>query len=149
VRRTSVVFAAGFLFAIGLGLSGMTNANKVIGFLNIAGTWDPALAFVMVGAIGAHLASFKWITSRPSPLFADTFHIPTRKDISPRLLGGAAIFGAGWGLGGFCPGPAIVSLNTGAAPALVFVGTMLGGMLIFQLVHSAFNSSHQTPEVSQ
>ena len=149
MRRTAVVFLAGFLFAIGLGVSGMTNANKVIGFLNIAGSWDPALAFVMVGAIGAHLATFKWITRRPSPIFADKFSLPTRQDINPRLLGGAAIFGMGWGLGGFCPGPALASLNTGATPALVFFGTMLGGMVLFHTIHSATTPSRQAAEVSR
>ncbi len=103
-------FVGGFVFALGLGISGMTDADKVLGFLNLAGDWDPALAFVMVGAIGVHLILYRLIVRRPSPLFGDRFHLPTRRDISPRLLTGAAIFGVGWGMGGFCPGPGLVSL---------------------------------------
>lgn len=132
------IFASGFIFAIGLVVSGMTDANKVIGFLNLAGKWDPSLGFVMVGAIGMHLALFRWILKRDSPVFAEKFGIPTRKDIDLRLVLGAAIFGAGWGLGGFCPGPALTSVATLATDALVFVGTMLVGMMLFHGSHRLF-----------
>ena len=135
------IFVSAFIFAIGLGISGMTDANKVIGFLNAAGDWDPALAFVMVGAIGAHLATFKWVTSRPSPLFAETFCVPTREDIDARLLVGSGLFGVGWALGGFCPGPAIVSSTSGAPAALVFVAALLGGMALFHAGHKAQKAS--------
>ena len=97
------VFISGIIFAIGLGLSGMTDANKVIGFLNVAGSWDPALAFVMVGAIGAHLATFKLVTGRQSPLFASKFHLPTKHEINTKLAVGSSLFGIGWGLGGRTP----------------------------------------------
>ncbi len=136
MKALSSVFIGGLVFALGLGLSGMTDANKVIGFLNVAsGKWDPSLAFVMVGAIGAHLATFKLVTGRPSPLFGAKFHIPSRQDIDTRLVVGSGVFGIGWGLGGFCPGPAIVSTTTGAPMALVFVGAMLAGMLLFSVAH--------------
>lgn len=127
---------AGALFGVGLVVSQMTNANKVVNFLNVAGDWDPSLALVMVGAIGVHLVLFRLILRRSSPLFAERFRVPTRTDIDTRLVGGAALFGVGWALGGFCPGPGIVSLPSGGTHALVFVGAMLGGMLLLHGVDS-------------
>ena len=128
-------FLGGVVFALGLGISGMTDADKVLGFLNLAGDWDPALAFVMVGAIGVHLILYRLIVRRPSPLFGDRFHLPTRRDISPRLLTGAALFGVGWGMGGFCPGPGLVSLAGLGTSAVVFVACMLAGMVLHRVVH--------------
>ena len=127
---------AGGLFGVGLVVSQMTNANKVVNFLNVAGDWDPSLALVMVGAIGVHLVLFRLILRRSSPLFAERFRVPARTDIDTRLVGGAALFGVGWALGGFCPGPGIVSLPSGGTHALVFVGAMLGGMLLLHGVDS-------------
>lgn len=135
MSRLIAPFMAGLIFALGLGISGMTDANKVIGFLNLAGDWDPSLAFVMVGAIGVHLALYRIILRRHSPLFGDTFHIPTRRDINPQLVGGSALFGVGWGLGGFCPGPGLVSLAGLGSSAAVFVVFMLSGMMAHKLVH--------------
>ena len=135
MSRFLAPFAAGLVFALGLGISGMTDANKVIGFLNLAGDWDPSLAFVMVGAIGVHLALYRIILRRKSPLFGDTFDIPTRRDVDPQLIGGAAVFGIGWGLGGFCPGPGLVSLAGFGSFAAVFVGFMLLGMVAHKRVH--------------
>ena len=132
--RNLAAFGGGLVFALGLGLSGMTDANKVIGFLNLAGDWDPSLAFVMVGAIGVHLALYRLILRRDSPLFTDEFHIPTRRDIDGKLVGGAALFGVGWALGGFCPGPGIVSATSQSTAALTFVLTMLVGMYAQHLV---------------
>jgi len=128
------VFFSGALFALGLGVSGMTDADKIIGFLNLAGDWDPSLAFVMVGAIGVHLVLYRLILRRRSPLFAERFRVPTRRDIDRRLLGGSVLFGVGWGLGGFCPGPGIVSVMSFGAEALVFTVAMLGGMWLHQRV---------------
>ena len=133
MNRLIAAFAGGLVFALGLGVSGMTNANKVIGFLNLAGEWDPTLAFVMVGAIGVHLVSHRLILRRQSPLFSERFHIPTRQDINPRLVGGAALFGIGWGMGGFCPGPGLVSLTAMGPAAGLFVVFMLVGMLVYKL----------------
>lgn len=135
MSRLLAAFMGGLVFAVGLGVSGMTDANKVIGFLNLAGEWDPSLAFVMVGAIGVHLALYRLILRRQSPLYCDAFHVPTRRDISPQLVGGAAMFGVGWGLGGFCPGPGLVSLAGLGSSAAVFVMFMLAGMMGHRLVH--------------
>jgi len=127
-------FVSGLIFAIGLALSGMTQPAKVIAFLDIQGNWDPSLAFVMGGAVLAYALLYRLIRRRQTPLFSPTFSIPTRTDIDLRLLGGAALFGIGWGLGGFCPGPAIVSLVSGQASVFIFVTAMIAGMYLFKLV---------------
>ncbi|MEN9785117.1 MAG: hypothetical protein RLZZ299_381 [Pseudomonadota bacterium] len=123
---------AGLIFAVGLGISGMTQPAKVIGFLDVAGAWDPSLMLVMVGAIGVNAAVY-WgvVRRRETPVFAPRFLVPTRTDLDARLILGAVIFGVGWGLGGFCPGPGLVSLAGGGMPAVVFVGSMLAGMGLF------------------
>ena len=135
MTRLFAAFVGGFVFAPGLGISGMTDANKVIGFLNLAGDWDPSLAFVMVGAIGVHLAAYRFILARQSPLFTKKFQIPTRRDLNPKLIVGAALFGVGWGLGGFCPGPGLVSLAGFGPSAIVFVVFMLAGMALKKVAH--------------
>jgi hypothetical protein len=132
MNRVISAFGGGVLFAIGLGVSGMADANKVIGFLDLAGSWDPSLAFVMLGAIAVHLAFYRLLIRRESPLFGDRFHLPTRRDITPPLMMGSALFGVGWGLGGFCPGPALTSLAELESPAAIFSAFMLLGMLLPQ-----------------
>lgn len=132
MRQNTTIFVSGLLFAIGLGLSGMTDADKVINFLNPFGDWDPSLMFVMVGGIGIHLALFKWIVGRPSPVYDVEFRLPSARDIDRRLVLGSLIFGAGWGLGGFCPGPGLVSAASGGIEALTFVAAMLIGMVFFE-----------------
>ncbi len=118
----------GAIFAVGLVISGMTLPAKVIGFLDFAGEWDPALAFVMVGAIGVHMATRGLVLRRQGPVLGEAFPQEGATLIDRRLLGGAGLFGLGWGLAGYCPGPAIVSVAVGGATAWVFVGTMLAGM---------------------
>lgn len=125
-----VAFGTGALFAVGLAVSGMTKPSKVVGFLDVTGAWDASLAFVMIGAISVHLVAHRLILRRRSPLFDASFHLPTRKEIDPRLVAGAAIFGVGWGLGGFCPGPGLVNAGSGAANALVFVIGMTIGIVV-------------------
>jgi uncharacterized protein len=132
--RLLAVFGAGFVFALGLGISGMTRPAEVVGFLDVTGDWKPALAFVMGGAILVHLVAYRLVRRMPSPLFEGGFGIPTRRDVDPRLLGGAALFGMGWGLAGFCPGPGIVSLASGAPTVLWFVGAMIAGMVGMNVV---------------
>jgi uncharacterized protein len=127
-KEAILVLLSGALFGAGLAISGMTRPAKVIGFLDMFGDWDPSLAFVMMGAIAVHFVAYRLVRGRSAPLFGAKFAIPTRKDIDLRLLAGAAIFGVGWGIGGYCPGPGITSLATGAASVLVFVLTMVVGM---------------------
>jgi uncharacterized membrane protein YedE/YeeE len=122
---------SGLLFGLGLIVSGMADPAKVLNFLDLFGTWDPSLAFVMGGAILVTAPGFALVTRRrEGPLFDSRFQLPTRTDLDPRLLTGAAIFGLGWGLGGFCPGPALTALPMAAAGTLIFVPFMLGGMYL-------------------
>jgi uncharacterized membrane protein YedE/YeeE len=134
MKRFLVSFVSGIVFALGLGISGMTRPMKVIGFLDFTGNWDASLAFVMIGAITVYFTAYRLIRKRPAPLLADRFSVPERRDIDLNLIVGAAIFGAGWGLGGFCPGPAIASLASGAIPVAVFVIAMAAGIYLHSLV---------------
>ena len=128
--RMIVALLAGVLFGVGLAVSGMVNPQKVIGFLDVAGDWDPTLMFVMGGALLVTIPAFRLILKRPRPILADGFSLPTKSDLDGRLLGGAALFGVGWGLSGFCPGPAVVAMVTGLLPVFAFVAAMVGGMAI-------------------
>lgn len=132
-------FGVGLLFGLGLILAGMTDPSKVLGFLDLAGLWDPSLAFVMGGAILVSLGAFALAKKRSQSFLGGAMHLPTSRDIDGRLITGSLLFGAGWGLAGFCPGPAIVSLATGNLKAIVFVLAMLAGMAIFEIVESRFN----------
>ncbi len=134
-------FSAGILFALGLGVSGMTMPSKVIGFLDFFGAWDPSLMFVMVGAIAVHFPLYRLFITRPMPLFDVRFHVPEGKAVDARLLLGAAIFGAGWGLGGFCPGPSLVGIASGALPVLAFVASMAAGMKLEHAVSGRSTSA--------
>lgn len=127
-------FLSAFLFALGLGLSGMTDPENVIGFLNIFGDWKPALILVMGGAIAFHASTYYLITKRSSPLFDKRFVLPTKKHIDTKLIVGSIIFGSGWGIGGYCPGPALVSLVTMRTEALIFVFSMFIGIIFFHYV---------------
>jgi uncharacterized membrane protein YedE/YeeE len=125
-------FAVGLVFGLGLILAGMTDPSKVIGFLDLFGAWDPSLAFVMGGAIAVAVAAFTVARRRTSNLLGGAMHLPTRNDIDQRLMVGSLVFGAGWGIAGFCPGPAIVSLAAGQPKAILFVVAMLVGMAVFE-----------------
>ncbi len=127
-------FIAGAMFAIGLAVSGMTQPAKVVGFLDFAGDWDPSLAFVMIGAIGAYFPLYRWILRRSLPVFGAQYFLPTRTDLDAKLLTGAALFGIGWGIAGFCPGPALASIGTTSSTVLLFVGAMLCGMFLHHMV---------------
>lgn len=124
----------GLVFGIGLILGGMTNPAKVIGFLDLFGNWDPSLAFVMGGAISVGLVAFRVAGGRPTSLLGEPMRLPTRNDIDKRLITGSLVFGAGWGLAGFCPGPALVALGTGSLKAAIFAGSMLVGMAVFEII---------------
>ena len=124
---------AGLVFGLGLILSGMANPAKVLGFLDLAGRWDPSLAFVMAGAIAVGAVGFRVARTRTSTVLGAPIELPASRQIDRRLLAGGLLFGVGWGVAGFCPGPALVALGLGEIKALVFVGAMLAGMGIFEL----------------
>lgn len=128
----------GFLFALGLGVSGMTDPRKVQSFLDIFGDWDPSLAFVMIGAISIHFLFYRLARKRQTPVLAKEWHIPKNQRISRSLVLGALIFGIGWGLAGYCPGPGLTSVATLEARPLLFVGGMFAGMFLFSVFNRKF-----------
>ncbi len=125
-------FLVGLLFGWGLLISGMTDPGKVIGFLDLAGAWDPSLAFVMGGGVLVGLVGFTLAKKRTTSLLGSAMHLPTSRDIDRRLVLGSLTFGAGWGLAGFCPGPGIVAMGAGESKAALFVVAMIAGMLVFE-----------------
>lgn len=128
--RVIAALLSGTTFGLGLAVSGMMNPAKVIGFLDFAGQWDPTLALVMGGALLVTVPAFRLILKRPRPVLESGFALPGKTALDGRLLGGAALFGAGWGLSGFCPGPAVAALSTGLAPVFAFVASMMAGMAL-------------------
>lgn len=120
-------YLAGLLFGLGLAISGMTDPARVIGFLDVAGDWDPTLVFVLGGAVITTFIGYRLVWRRQTPLFESRFQLPTRRDLDTRLLGGAALFGIGWGLSGYCPGPAVASLPGLSWPLAAFVVTLVAG----------------------
>jgi len=131
--RMLSALVCGALFGAGLAIGGMTQPAKVVGFLDLAGNWDASLAFVMIGAIAVHALASRFVLARAKPVLAPEFAIPKRREIEGRLIGGAVLFGSGWGLAGFCPGPAVTSILSGHIAAPVFVVGMLAGMIIYGL----------------
>jgi uncharacterized membrane protein YedE/YeeE len=132
VAQAACALVAGTLFGLGLAISGMINPRKVLGFLDIAGAWDPTLAFVMLGALAVTMPAFRFVVRREGPWFARKFALPQRKDVDVRLVTGSLLFGIGWGLAGFCPGPALAALVVGAPRVYVFVAAMIAGFLLFE-----------------
>lgn len=130
MKRQLLILFSGFLFALGLGISEMTRPEKVLGFLDIFGNWDPSLAFVMGGAIVVYAVGLKLKDHRDAPSFSKRFRIPTNTQITPSLIIGSALFGIGWGLAGFCPGPGIVAASGLVTPALFFLPALVVGILI-------------------
>lgn len=145
MRSNISAFLSGLLFAIGLGISGMTNPANVLGFLDVAGNWDGRLAFVMGGAIAVHAALRPLIHKRERPLFSAKFPSLSASRVDRKLLVGAGLFGVGWGLGGYCPGPALTSIATGAPQLLVFVSAMFAGMFLAQVLPARRSTSAGTP----
>ncbi len=137
-------FAIGLIFGLGLLLSGMSDPAKVLTFLDLAGiasgTWDPSLAFVMAGAIAVTFVGFKWVLRRPRPLLGEQFHLPAKRELDLRIILGPAVFGVGWGLAGFCPGPAFTALGFGSSAAVIFVAAMMAGMLV-----ARWFANHRSP----
>lgn len=133
MKRQLLILSSGFLFAIGLGVAEMTRPEKVLGFLDIFGDWDPSLAFVMGGAMVVYFAALQIAGKKDRPGFSEKFRIPTRSDITPSLLIGAALFGVGWGLVGFCPGPALVASAALVTPALYFLPALIVGIFVHRV----------------
>jgi uncharacterized membrane protein YedE/YeeE len=133
-----VQFAIGLLFGVGLIVSGMSNPAKVLNFLDLggipAGAWDASLAFVMAGAVIVTFIGFRHVLKLARPVFAERFYMPTRSDIDPKIIVGPAIFGIGWGLAGFCPGPALTALGFGSTAAVIFVVAMSVGMVLARFI---------------
>ena len=144
--RVLVPYLIGVIFGTGISISGMANPAKVINFFDIAGSWDPSLAFVMGGALLVTFFGYRYVLKRPQPMMADLFQIPTRRDLDARLLGGSAVFGVGWGIAGFCPGGALPALGTGRTEVFVFVGALIVGILIARVVQSTL--SRPTPNAA-
>jgi uncharacterized membrane protein YedE/YeeE len=128
-RSYVVALLSGLLFAIGLGLAGMTNPHKVLNFLDLFGAWDPSLALVMGGAILVYAPVYRRLKGKASPKFGERFHWPSKQDVDAKLVIGSILFGIGWGIAGFCPGPAIVAVTGGGASVLAFFAAMVLGML--------------------
>ena len=134
IRPSAVALLAGALFGAGLAISGMADPKRVRGFLDLFGAWDPTLAFVMGGALLPMAIAWRIQKRMKSPIAANQFSLPTSNDLDARLIGGAALFGIGWGIAGLCPGPAIADLAIAPMPAIIFVAAMLGGMIIHRLL---------------
>ena len=134
IFQFGAALASGIVFGFGLSLSGMLNPVRVQGFLDVFGNWDPSLAFVLGGAVAVAFIGVKVMKRLRRPVFDDTFHVPTNRKIDVPLVIGSALFGLGWGIGGFCPGPALASLATGGVKPVLFVSAMLAGMGLFELL---------------
>ena len=128
---------AGLIFGLGLMVAGMANPAKVLGFLDIGGLWDPSLALVMAAAVAIAILGFTWAKKRKVSLLGQPLQLPTSNRIDRRLIGGSLLFGAGWGLAGICPGPALVLLGAGMFKGVIFVAAMVAGMAIFSLLERA------------
>lgn len=136
--RLIVSYLIGLVFGIGIAISGMANPAKVLNFFDVAGTWDPSLAFVMGGALIVTFIGYRVVLKRPAPVLADRFQVPTRRDLDLPLIGGSAVFGIGWGIAGFCPGGALPALGTGQSEVFVFVAALIAGIFAAKLLKNSF-----------
>lgn len=130
-------YLIGLLFGLGISISGMANPAKVLNFFDLAGSWDPSLAFVMGGALAVAIPGYRLVFRRAAPLLAPRFSLPTRKDIDRELVGGAALFGVGWGIAGFCPGGALPVLGTGQAEVFIFIAALCAGLVLARVLKGA------------
>ncbi|MDW3223827.1 MAG: DUF6691 family protein [Paracoccaceae bacterium] len=134
--RLILSYVVGLIFGVGISISGMANPAKVLNFFDIAGTWDPSLAFVMGGALAVTALGYHFILQRPAPILANGFHLPTRRDLDLPLIGGSAVFGVGWGIAGFCPGGALPAIGTGRSEVLIFVAALIAGIFAAKFIQS-------------
>ena len=140
-----ILYLIGLVFGVGISISGMANPAKVLNFFDIAGTWDPSLAFVMGGALITTLIGYGIVFGRRVPVFAEKFYVPTARNIDARLVGGSAAFGVGWGIAGFCPGGALPALGTGRWEVFAFIGALIVGILIAKAVQSGVTPRGRVP----
>ena len=141
--RLITVYLIGLIFGLGISISGMANPAKVLNFFDVAGTWDPSLAFVMGGALIVTFFGYRVVLKRQAPLMAPAFQLPTRRDFDLPLIGGSAFFGVGWGIAGFCPGGALPALGTGKSDVLIFVAALVAGILIAKAAQAALAARKQ------
>lgn len=134
--RLVLSYLIGLVFGVGISISGMANPAKVLNFFDIAGAWDPSLAFVMGGALIVTALGYRFVLKRPSPMLASSFQLPTRRDLDMPLIGGSAVFGIGWGIAGFCPGGALPALGTGRSEVFIFVAALLVGIIAAKALQS-------------
>ena len=132
--RNASALLTGLIFGLGLAISQMVNPEKVLDFLDVAGNWDPSLALVMAGAVAVAMLAFRFALKREKPIFESEFHLPRMTKVDRRVLVGSAVFGLGWGIGGYCPGPGIATLSAGSVEALVFVAGMALGSVLHQRI---------------
>jgi len=137
--HTLVAFLVGITFGLGLIISGMTNPAKIIGFLDVTSAWDPSLLFVMLGAVTVAFFAYRRVEKKPTSLLGDTIQLPKKTGLDKPLIAGAALFGVGWALAGYCPGPALASLLSGQISAVIFVISMIAGMGLFALIRRISN----------
>ena len=135
--RILSTYLIGLIFGIGISIGGMANPAKVINFFDVAGTWDPSLAFVMGGALIVTALGYRFVLKRPAPLFDGAFQLPTRRDLDTRLIGGSAFFGIGWGIAGFCPGGALPAIGTGRSEVFIFVAALVAGIYAAKFIQGA------------
>lgn len=135
--RLIISYAIGLIFGVGISISGMANPAKVLNFFDIAGAWDPSLAFVMGGALIVTFIGYRYVLKRPAPLLSTNFQLPTRRDLDLPLIGGSALFGVGWGIAGFCPGGALPALGTGRLEVIIFVAALLVGISVAKFLQAA------------
>jgi hypothetical protein len=143
--RLFLVYLIGLIFGVGISVSGMANPAKVLNFFDVAGTWDPSLAFVMGGALIVTFVGYRLVLRREAPLLASAFQLPTRRDLDLPLVGGAAFFGVGWGIAGFCPGGALPAIGTGRSEVLIFVAALMVGIIAAKTLQSALATRKQEP----
>lgn len=132
MKERLMALIAGLLFGLGLSISQMIDRDRVLGFLDVAGVWDPTLLFVLLGAVAVTVVAFRFVLRRSQPIFAEQFHLPTKKEIDLPLVVGSGIFGMGWGIAGYCPGPGITALILGIWNPVLFVAAMIAGSLTSQ-----------------
>lgn len=140
--RLVIGYGIGLIFGLGISLSGMINPAKVLNFFDVAGSWDPSLAFVMAGALGVTFSGYKIVLARQAPVMSTHFQLPTATRVDAKLLGGSAVFGIGWGIAGFCPGGALPALGTGRIEVFVFVVALIAGIVVAKRL-IALGKSHE------